>query len=262
MARFQILENVRLRGDYFRVVFSAPEIAAAARAGQFVHVRIDERRDHVLRRPFSIHDADPAAGSITLIYKRVGSGTALLAEKAAGSCCDLLGPLGTAFTPAPEGVVPVAVAGGYGAAATYMLVRSCARKPVLLIGARNRDELILDDVYRAAGCDVRVATDDGGCGVKGRVTELVEPLLAENPGKKFFFYGCGPRPMLAALGRKLRELHRDGELSVDEIMCCGVGACFGCVVKINDPDAEKGWSYARSCVEGPVFPLEKIYLEK
>lgn len=262
MAQAQIRENSILHGDYHKIVFAAPEMAEKARAGQFVHVRIDERLDHVLRRPFSIHDTDPQSGTLTVVYKVVGAGTKNLAAKKAGEFCDLLGPLGSTFTACADDVIPVAVAGGYGSAATFLLTRECRQKVVLLIGARTKKELVLDDAYRACGCDVRVATDDGSCGTKGRVTALIAPLIAENPGKKFFFYGCGPLPMLLALARTLREMKLDGELSMDEIMCCGVGACFGCVVKVNDLSSPQGWHYERSCVEGPVFPLEKIYLEQ
>ncbi len=262
MAPCRILNNQCLRGDYFRIEFLAPEIARSAVAGQFVHVRIDERTDRMLRRPFSIHDTDPGSGTVTLVYKKVGFGTALLSSKRSGEVCDILGPQGRGFTPVGAEFTPVAVAGGYGSAAMYLLHRTCANPGVLLIGARTEAELILDDVYRDRGFDVRIATDDGSAGHRGRVTELISPLLQEFPEKKFFFYGCGPLPMLKALARELHALGQDGELSVDQIMCCGVGACFGCVVKVNDPTAPEKWSYARSCVDGPVFPLAKFYLEQ
>ena len=254
-----IIANGRIKGEYFKLVFSAPDIAASAAAGSFTHIRIDRRQDRILRRPFSIHDTDPAAGSVTVVYKVVGRGTAALSMLKPGDGIDAMGPLGHPFTPAPAGVLPVAVAGGYGAAALFMLTRH--RPGVLLLGARSSADVILTERYREAGFDVRVATDDGGEGVKGRVTELLPPLLAENPGKRLFFYGCGPHPMLMALGRMLRERGLDGELSVDQVMCCGVGACFGCVVKVNAPGTPDGWRYARSCSEGPVFPLSSVYIE-
>ena len=114
--------------------------------------------------------------------------------------------------------------------------------------------------YREAGFDVRVATDDGSMGSKGVVTSLIPQLLEDYKGKKLFFYGCGPHPMLMALGRMLKELSLDGELSIDHKMCCGVGACFACVIKVNDPESADKWRYARSCSEGPVFPLDDVYL--
>lgn len=261
MSRCEIKSNTHLKGDYYRIIFDAPEIAGKATAGTFVQVRIDERRDHILRRPFSIHNADATTGELTVVYKKVGSGTAELSRKQAGEFCDVMGPLGRGFTPCESDVIPVAVAGGYGSAAMYMLKNSCRQKGILLIGARSSSELILDDVYAKEGFQVMISTDDGSAGVKGRVTELIAPLLKSAPDKKFFFYGCGPLPMLKSLAVELKKLNQPGELSVDQIMCCGVGACFGCVVKVNDPAAPEKWSYARSCVDGPVFPLEKFYLE-
>ena len=255
----EIIANTRIQGDYFNLVFRAPEMAAAAAPGQFTHIRIDRRQDRILRRPFSIHDTDPAKGTVTVVYKVVGRGTAALSELAPGAWIDALGPLGRAYTPPASDALPVAVAGGYGAAAMFMLTRK--QPGVLLMGARSSADVILTDRYRAAGYDVRVATNDGSQGTKGFVTDLIPALLAEDPGRKLFFYGCGPHPMLMALAKLLRERKLDGELSVDHVMCCGVGACFACVVKVNDPGSPDGWRYARSCSEGPVFPLADVYTE-
>lgn len=257
MSEATIISNTRMHGDYFRIVLDAPEAAAGARPGQFVHMRIDRRGDHILRRPFSIHNAEN--GRITLIYKVVGAGTANLSHLLPGGVCDVLGPCGRGFSaPAPD-VLPVAICGGYGAAATYMLTRFGGG--VLLLGARSKADLLLTGEYAAAGFEVRIATDDGSAGVRGRVTDLIAPLAAEHPGRKLYFYACGPHPMLMALAKLMRARSWDGELSVDQIMCCGVGACFGCVVKVNDPARPGEWMYARSCTDGPVFKLADVYTE-
>ena len=255
----KIIANNRIRGEYYQLVFEAPEMAARAAAGHFTHLRIDRRQDRILRRPFSIHDADRDAGTVTVVYKVVGHGTRVLSGLEPGDAIDALGPQGRPYTNPQKDVLPVAVAGGYGAAAMYMLTRF--QPGVLLMGARSAADVILTERYRDAGYEVRVATNDGSLGQKGFVTDLIPRLLAEHPEKKFFFYGCGPHPMLMALAKELRARGLDGELSIDQIMCCGVGACFGCVVKVNDPGSESGWRYARSCSEGPVFPLADVYTE-
>ena len=259
MSKAVLIKNEHLHGDYYRAVFDAPEVAAGAYAGQFVHLRIDHRNDTMLRRPFSINNAEN--GQITILYKVVGKGTANLAALPTGTECDMLGACGKGFSAPADDVIPVAVCGGYGAAATFMLTWQAKQRGVLLLGARSKDDLLLTDEYAAAGFDVRVATDDGSAGIKGRVTELIAPLLAENPGKKFFFYACGPHPMLMALAKLLKAQNLDGELSIDQIMCCGVGACFGCVVKLNDHSRPGEWMYARSCADGPVFKLADVYVE-
>lgn len=254
----EILSNVNLKGDYFSIEFYAPEVAEKACAGQFVHVKIgDDRGDWILRRPFSICNTDVEKGTVNVVYKVVGKGTAALSRIAPGVCCDVMGPLGNGFVPV-EDAVPVAVCGGYGAAATFMLTRS-AKNGVLLLGARSTADIILTDRYEKAGFDVRLATNDGSAGMQGLVTDLIPQLLAERPEEKFCFYACGPHPMLMALAKLLNKLGQDGQLSIDHRMCCGVGSCFACVVKVNDPGSADGWRYARSCSEGPVFKLEDVY---
>lgn len=255
----EIISNERLQNDYFLVKFHVPEICAAARAGQFVHVRIDRHGDHILRRPFSIHNVE-ADGALSVVYKVVGHGTRELSRLPAGTVCDLLGPLGTSFSDAPADATPVLVAGGYGAAATYLITKQLPQRGIFLIGARGEADVLLTDVYREAGYEVQVATNDGSVGTKGFVTVLVEKLLAENPGRKFFFYGCGPHPMLMALAKILNARNQKGELSIDHLMCCGVGACFACMVKVK-ADTPEGWQYARACTDGPVFNLDTVYVE-
>lgn len=256
----EIISNQQLKGDYFEVVFTAPEIAASAVAGQFVHIRIDERKDNILRRPFSIHSTDPEKGTVHVAYKVVGKGTLAMSKLDPGYKFDVMGPLGVGFSAPADDVVPVAVAGGYGSAALYLLSRVSKQKGILLAGARSEGDVILTERYVEAGFDVRIATNDGSLGHRGFVTELIPQLLEEYKGKKLMFYGCGPHPMLMALGRQLKSLGLDGELSIDHNMCCGVGACFACVIKVNDPGSADGWRYARSCSEGPVFPLADVYL--
>ncbi len=259
MKNGEIISNERLQGDYFAVKFHVPEICRTARAGQFVHVRVDRRGDRILRRPFSIHNID-AEGGLTVVYKVIGHGTRELAGLPPGTVCDLLGPLGTGFSdPAPD-EIPVLVAGGYGAAATFLLTKQAARRGVFLIGARSAGDVLLTGAYRSAGYDVMIATNDGSAGRRGFVTELIDEVVREHAGEKLRFYGCGPHPMLMALARILKERGLDGELSIDHLMCCGVGACFACVVKVR-AETPEGWAYARACTDGPVFKLEQVYTE-
>ncbi len=256
----EILSNELLTGDYFQVKFYVPEICDATMPGQFVHVQIADLKDRILRRPFSINDVDDN-GALTVTYKVVGEGTEHLSHLKAGAVCNVLGPLGNGFSAPEADEVTVAVGGGYGAAALYLLTRS-AQEGVLLLGARSAADLLLTEEYEKAGFKVRVATDDGSAGHQGRVTELVEALIMELGSKrKLKFYACGPGPMLMALAKiLLKHGYNDSELSVDHLMCCGVGACFSCVVKVKDGNGS--FRYARSCSEGPVFRADEIYLEQ
>ena len=255
-----IISNANFKEDYFRVEFYAPDIAATAQAGSFVHVRIANCADRILRRPFSICSTS-AEGMVTVIYKVVGAGTQVLSTLGAGVVCDLLGPLGVPFGPPQEDEIPILVGGGYGSAAMFMLSAVAKNRGVVLLGARNERDLILVDEYRARGFDVRLATDDGTAGMHGYVTGLIDPLLQEFAGKKLRFYACGPTPMLITLSKMMIERdYPEAEVSLDHLMCCGVGACFACVVKIKDANPD-GFRYARTCSEGPVFKAAQVYTE-
>lgn len=259
----EIISNIQVKGLYYHVSFYHPEIAQKAQPGQFVHVRIAQNEAHLLRRPFSIFDTNPSAGTVDVVYKVVGSGTSVLSNLPPGVVCDLLGPLGVPFSIPSPTQRPVMITGGFGSAATYLLAKRSAQKGILLLGARTEADVILTEYYEALGVDVRIATEDGSLGIQGRVTDLLEPIFAEqNPA---YTYGaCGPQGMLMAVGRMaLSAGYPAAELSLDHPMCCGVGACFACVLKVVDTSGlfADGWRYARSCSEGPVFRSDAIYYE-
>ena len=254
----KIISNEVIKGLYRRIVFDAPPIAASAKPGQFVHVRILPMRERILRRPFSICGADPATGLLTLVYKVVGEGTGVMSGMKSGEHCDILGPLGNSYSVCGEDVSPVIVAGGYGSASTLLLAARSRRPGILLMGARTECDVILAEEYAKLGYDVRIATNDGSCGHKGFVTELLSSAVAD-AGKDVRVFGCGPSPMLYALGRMCVAEGVACELSLDERMCCGVGACFGCVVKVRSASSPDGWRYSRSCKEGPVYDATEVY---
>ena len=297
----KIIKNERLKGDYWKVDFNSPVICPEVKPGQFVHVRIAQLRDRILRRPFSICNVTDN-GMLSIVYKVVGEGTAALAELTPGTECNLMGPQGVPFSLPEDDEIPVIVAGGYGSAATYILAQRSKKPGILLLGARSEEDIILTKEFEDCGFDVRLATEDGSLGTKGLVTMLLEEVIDEEEGNRekgsgeaemrgsgdaemrgngeaeregksqgsilkgkkgkekgrFRFYGCGPHGMLMAMGQQLLEKCRDGELSLDHLMCCGVGACFACVVKVK-ADNEDGWRYARTCNEGPVFKASEVY---
>ncbi len=141
-----------------------------------------------------------------------------------------------------------------------MLGREAINSGAVLLGARNQSDLLLIEEYKQAGFEVRLATNDGSAGQKGLVTELLPQLFADYQGKKLRFYSCGPTPMLLAVSKLLTEQgYPNAEVSLDHLMCCGVGACFACVVKVK-ADNSDGFRYARTCYEGPVFMAEDVYV--
>ncbi len=264
----KIISNQVLKGAYHILRCEVPaEFTAAAQPGQFVHVRIPGLEAHLLRRPFSICDC--ADGQLTLVYKVVGQGTDALAKLAADASLDILGPLGHGFSmPSANCTQPtVLLGGGYGCAAMFFYAHALcdahAPQPIVMLGARSIDDILLADEFAALGCDVRISTDDGSRGIKGRITVLLQQLNEQNAAIRRLA-ACGPMPMLRAVCQtceKDASLWSDCEVSLDEIMCCGVGACFGCVVKCKNPQHPQGWEYKRSCMEGPVFKASDVYWE-
>ncbi len=255
----KIISNEILKGEYRKVEFEGTGICPQVKPGQFVHVQIAQLRDRILRRPFSICNVSND-GILTIVYKIVGEGTEVLSTLNPGTVCNLMGPLGKPFTVPQGDQIPVLVAGGYGAAATYILAKLAKTPGILLLGARSENDLILIDKFKELGFDVRISTEDGYRGTKGLVTSLLEDILKEN-NNSYNFYGCGPHGMLMAMGKMLVNNKIDGELSLDHLMCCGAGACFACVVKVKD-DNPDGWRYARTCSEGPVFKASVLLLKR
>jgi dihydroorotate dehydrogenase electron transfer subunit len=226
------------------------------RAGQFVMVEVPGRARPYLRRAYSVADADPAKGSIELLVKTVGPGTAALEDLPTQSPVRLLGPLGNGFS--VEGLtasVRVAiVAGGIGAAPFPLLYRALAARGVrgdLFLGGRGaRDVAFLPRLAESVTGETFLATDDGSMGERGLVTDLFRRRATRSAYVRLF--ACGPMPMFAALARHVGELGLTSEFSTEARMGCGFGVCLGCVI----PGTER--PFVVSCTEGPILPPEKI----
>lgn len=230
---------------YRLLVLDAPQIAAAAQPGQFVHVKVPALETSALRRPFSIFNAED--GRLELLYKTVGRGTAALNAVKPGETVEVLGPLGRGFPTTCDGT-PLLVGGGYGVAPLYFLARRLETACKLFVGGRTKDDLLALDRFAALGVEVFAATNDGSFGTKGFA---VVPLDAElnrlrAAGERFELFTCGPDGLLKAVSERACALGAPGWISVDRHMVCGVGACYACIQR-----TVKG--NARCCVDGPVF---------
>lgn len=253
----QIISNERSTDDYFRLVVRAPDVTPLIRPGQFAHLRILPMKDAVLRRPFSIFQAKDDTFSI--LYKTVGKGTGVLSQMGAGEELSVIAPLGHGFTiPDPGNETPLLVAGGYGMAAMYLLAERSPQKGIVFVGGRRRVDILCEDEFQQIGWEVRPTTEDGSHGGKGLVTEPLIAELKSNATKRKLF-ACGPTPMLRAVGRIADDFNMPAELSMDEHMCCGVGVCLACVIKVKSGD---GWEYQRTCTEGPVFDSREVAWEE
>ncbi|HBT47746.1 MAG TPA: dihydroorotate dehydrogenase electron transfer subunit [Peptococcaceae bacterium] len=226
------------------------------RPGQFVHLRCGSSWDPLLRRPLSIHDYNPARQELELLYQVVGRGTAWLAGRRPGDFLDGLGPLGRGFT-LPPGPRVALVAGGLGIAPLFFLARVAAAggyQVTLYVGARSRDGLLRLETLQGLAVEVQRATDDGSAGFAGPVTSLLARHLEYKQYDGIF--ACGPRAMLAEVAKLAGQRGIPAEVSLEERMACGLGACRGCVVALYGEDGSI--AYENVCSAGPVFPAEKI----
>jgi dihydroorotate dehydrogenase electron transfer subunit len=248
----EVLGQEELAPGFSRLCFFSREIAEAAVPGQFLHVKVAPGLDPLLRRPLSVHAVDRRTGEVALLYRLAGRGTELLARKKKGDSLDVLGPLGRGFALPGPGRRAAVVAGGIGVAPLFFLLQRLAgagNPADVLLGARSSKMLILEKEIRALGFFVRTATDDGSAGYRGAVTDLLAELLAQ--GGTEMVYACGPVAMLAATARLLEKHGVKGQVSLEERMGCGVGACFSCACRVREGDGRE--SYRRVCCEGPVF---------
>ncbi len=255
-----IITNAKIKGSYYKVDFYSPEICADVKPGQFVHLQILCLKDRIFRRPFSIFNVSDA-GVLSIVYKVVGEGSESLSRLKPGMVCNLLGPLGNPYTLPQLEKTPILITGGYGAAATYLLAKNSIKKGTLLIGARSKKDLLFVDDYKKLDFNVEIATEDGSAGELGMVTDLLKKHIASDSLNNNSYYACGPAGMMNVLMELFSKLDVECELSLDHQMCCGVGACFACVVKVKDSSKEQGWSYARTCSEGPVFNSKKLFID-
>ena len=253
----EVLGRRRL-GAYHALTLVAPRIAEAAAPGQFVELLAGEDRSFLLRRPFSINRverAGAALGTVEVVFDVVGPGTRTLAGLKVHDLVDALGPLGRPFTPPPEPARCLLVGGGYGTAALFFLadeLRARRCRVDFLIGAASAARLFDAMEARRLGHTLTVTTDDGSAGQRGLVTDLLPALLGRV--KAAHVFACGPMPMLAAVSRVAGQHGVPCQVAVEELMACGTGICFSCVVPVGDPARpEEPARMARSCLEGPVF---------
>lgn len=236
---FEIKTNEQIAKNVYRMQLCGETTGILP--GQFVNIRIERQ---FLRRPISVCNINN--GVLTIIYKVVGVGTEAMSHLPIGTQLDVLTVLGNGYDISKAGDKPLLVGGGVGVPPMYMLARQLreAGKAVrVILGFNTKDEVFYEEEFRALGCDVTVTTVDGSHGVKGFVTNALD-------GQQSYYYTCGPLPMIKAL---LQAAGTHGEVSMEERMGCGFGACMGCTIQTtNGPK--------RVCKEGPVFPANELQL--
>lgn len=248
----RIIQARRLTPITKYFLLEAPLIAAAAQPGQFVMLRVREGGERI---PITIADYDRAAGTLSIVVQEVGATTQRVCALEAGDeILDVVGPLGSAIEIAPGGHL-CGVGGGFGSAALLCLMReftASGGKTTAIIGARNKELLILADELRAAADNVEVCTDDGSEGFKGFVTQRLAQLIAgDGPGRPDNVVAIGPMVMMRAVADTTREPKVKTLVSMDPLMVDGTGMCGGCRVNV-------GGKVQFACVDGPCFDAHEV----
>ena len=236
---FEIQSNEQIAKNVYRMQLCGDTVGILS--GQFVNIRVEGQ---FLRRPISV--CNIADGILTIIYKVVGVGTEAMSHLPIGTQLDVLTILGNGYDLTKAGDAPLLVGGGVGVPPMYMLARQLreeGKRVCVVLGFNTKEEVFYEEEFRALGCDVIVTTVDGSYGMKGFVTNAFD-------GQQSFYYTCGPLPMIKAV---MRALGTEGEVSMEERMGCGFGACMGCTIQTT-----KGPK--RVCKEGPVFAASELLL--
>ena len=245
--KYPIVEKKTLGAGVYSVTVSAPECAAAASVGQFANIAAP---GFTLRRPISICGIDKTRGTLRFVFEVRGKGTAAISDVREGECLDILAPLGNGFK-LPEGKV-IVVGGGIGVPPLLGVSAVKGSGCTAVLGFRDYSKIILTDEFKANGSEVVVCTDDGSVGIHGLVTVPLAEKLSDDVKAVL---ACGPEPMLKAVAALCKERKVPCQISLEQRMGCGVGACVVCSCMTIRNGEEY---YARVCKDGPVFNAEEV----
>lgn len=260
----RILEHQKVGPQHFKLTLASSYIASHAEPGQFVNVRCADGCDPLLRRPFSFHRISKERDTFDLLYDVHGWGTEALTKFFVGEEINVLGPLGKGFVIDPQKQIHILVGGGMGIApllslanhlTSYNLELRTAKALYVLMGAKDKAHVLEETSFRKITDQVMISTDDGSYGKKGFISDLLLDFLNNQLTtydlQLTTVYACGPRPMLKAVAEITAQKKIDCQVSMEERMACGIGACKGCATKTTS-------GYQTVCRHGPVFKAEEI----
>lgn len=252
---YPVIEKNAISCGIYSYVIHCPEVAEQAKPGQFVHIKIE---GFTLRRPISICDIDRVNETITIVFEIRGNGTEKMSVINVGDNIDMIAPLGNGFTvpdELPDDKRIIVVGGGIGVPPLYGVAQAFPEQTTAILGFRSYDRIILANEFRQLGVNTITCTDDGSIGTKGVVTMPLSEELKK--GDVYMVYACGPEPMLRAIIAACKETDVACEVSLEQRMGCGVGACVVCACKIRRSGEELT---LRVCKDGPVFKGEEVIL--
>lgn len=244
----KVVKNEKVSKYAYRIIFQNKEMAEKVKVGQFVHIKLSN--EFTLRRPISISDVNDDL--ISIIFEVRGKGTEWLSNVTEGSSLDILGSLGRGFDLEKSGENPIFIGGGIGVPPMLLTAKN-AKNPTMIAGFRNKDFVMLEDEFNKNGAKTFITTDDGSYGKHGFVTDI----LKEEIKNATSVYACGPTMMLKAIYEICKENNVFCEISLEERMACGVGACLVCACEVKAK--EQGTKFAHVCKDGPVFNASEVF---
>lgn len=246
----QVISQKSIGTDIMSLVLKAENIANEAVAGQFVSVYSKDDA-HMLPRPISLCEIDKGEGNIRLVYRIVGYGTKEFSELKAGDTVEIIGPLGNGFMKKNEKAI--IIGGGIGIPPMLQLSEELTCEKNIVLG--YRDELFLNEEFEKYG-NVYISTEDGSRGACGNVIDAIKEYGITGD----IIYACGPMPMLRGIKQYAEANNISCQISMEERMACGIGACLACVCKTKDVDEHSRVKNKRICADGPVFDVREVEL--
>ena len=244
----RIISKQKIATDTYDFTLFAGELAQIAQPGQFVHIQVPGK---TLRRPISICHVNKENNTLRIVFQIRGEGTEILSQLKTDDTMNLLAPLGHGYEIGDTKKKVLLVGGGIGVPPLLYLAKQYGENATVVIGFRSKEFVILEQDFIKAGCNVIVVTDDGTYGHHGLVTDCIADVVFDE------MFACGPMPMLKALAHVADERHVPFQVSLEERMACGVGACLGCACKTKREEKQDE-TYSHVCKDGPVFDYKKI----
>lgn len=249
--RAEIAENRRIDDNHNLLFLKTPPSMKEPLPGQFFMLQSGNDSSPLLKRPFSLFRR--TEGGVQILYRVQGKGTDLLRKMREGSAVEVLGPLGNGYPVLADKKSVLIIAGGIGIASVFSLAEKFCGNKSLFYGAKIEGDLLLTGELRKVCPEMVLCTDDGSCGVRGSVVDVMDDYIRKHLSRlsECVIYACGPAPMLREIALRSAAWEMKTYISMEAHMACGLGACLGCVVKTRG-------GYKRVCMEGPVFEASEI----
>ncbi len=250
--KYLIIDRKAIARGMFDFTIYCPEVAKISKPGQFVHALVE---GYTLRRPISIASIDKEQGTLRIVFEVRGKGTSVLSNKVSDQFIDMIAPLGgTGFKLLDNNKKAMCIGGGIGTPPMLALCEYYKQNSTMISGFRDSSAVILQSDFANTGANTILCTDDGSMGKKGFVTDVIKECIDKE--KPDIVYACGPKPMLKAIVNITHEYGIETQVSLEERMGCGVGACLVCACETVDSDGNKNMAHV--CKDGPVFDSKEV----